>query len=208
MRIDHLFEPLHPTVIHCIGVPGSSRDFFINCLAHHPAIHLNLGEHYLFNTAEEQVLFLSRQIAAQQTAGINNTVTTNTVKIPGPLLLEHCANRKLLTVAASNSVESFDQIHELYSAARIVMVRATVDYLGIHADQYDEQGLLMEKQIGNYALQIDSDRFLDWESFLTTWQWTVRVLALGPVNDSVVSSLQQFHNRYVTTRSNVVPAQA
>ena len=208
MRIDHLFEPLHPTVIHCTGVPGSSRDFFINCLAHHPAVHVNLGEHYLFNTAEEQVVFLSRQLTAQQSAGINNTVTTNTAKIPGPLLLEHCANRKLLTVAASNSANSFDQIHELYPTARIVMMRATVEYLGIHADQHDEQGLLMARQIGNYALQLDSDRFLDFETFLSTWQWTVRVLGLGPVDDSIVSSLQQFHNRYVTTRSNVAPAQA
>jgi hypothetical protein len=156
MRIDHLFEPLHPTVIHCTGVPGSSRDFFINCLAHHPAVHINLGDHYLFNTPAEQTLFLSRQIAAQQSVGVNNSVTTNTVKMPGTPLLDHCAARGLLTVAASNSANSFDQIHELYPAARIVMVKATVEYLGTHAEQYDEQGLLMAKQIGNYALQIEA----------------------------------------------------
>jgi hypothetical protein len=202
-------ESRNSTVIHCTGVPGSSRDFFINCLAHHPAVHIDLGDHYLFNTPAEQIAFLSRQIAAQQSAGINNTVTTNTAKIPGTPLLEHCANRKLLTIAASNSVESFDQIHELYPAARIVMVRAGVEYLGIHADQYNEQGLLMERQMGNYALQIGSDRFLVWESFLSTWQWTVRVLGLDPVvSDDVIASLEVFHTRYVTTRSSVVPAQA
>lgn len=203
MNIDHLFEPLHPTVIHCIGVPGSSRDFFINCLAHHPAIHVNLGEHYLFDTPAEQRLFLSRQLTAQQSAAVNNSITTNTAKIPGPLLLEHCVARKLLTVAASNSVESFDRIHKLYPTARILMVRATIDYLGTHADRHDEQGLLMAKQIGNYALQVDSDRFLAWELFLPIWQWTVRVMGLDPVDDNVIELLEQFHGQYISTRYTI-----
>jgi len=203
MNIDHLFESNHPTVIHCTGVPGSSRDFFINCLAHHPAIHVNLGEYYLFNSHREQRLFLSRQLTAQQSAGVNNSITTNTVKMPGPQLLEHCVNRKLLTIAASNSVDSFDQIHQLYPTAMIVMVRASKEYLGIHADQYDEQGQLMGKQIGNYALQVDSNRFLDFESFLSTWQWTVRVLRLDPVNDDVIELLEQFHGQYISTRYTI-----
>jgi hypothetical protein len=208
MYINHLFEPCHPTVIHCTGVPGSSRDFFINCLAQHPAVHINLGEHYLFNTPAEQRMFLSRQLAAQAAARVNNTITTNTVKLVSTQLLEHCADRKLLTVAASNDADSFDKIHELYPTARVVMTRATVDYLGSHADQYEQQGQLMGRLIGNYALQIESDRFPAWDSFLSTWQWTVRVLGLDPVDDSIVSSLQQFHSRYITTRSSVVPVQA
>lgn len=206
MDIDHLFEPHHPTVIHCTGVPGSSRDFFINCLAHHPAIHVNLGEHYLFNTHEEQILFLSRHILAQKSAGVNNTKTTNRPKIPGPQLLEHCTNRNLLTVAASNSVDSFGQIHELYPKARLVMAVATEEYLGVHADQYEEQGQLMGLLIGNHAVQIHSDRFLSFESFFRTWNWTIDVLGLAPVVDSAqISALEQFHKQYITTRSSVAP---
>jgi hypothetical protein len=177
-------------------VPGSSRDFFSNCLAHHPAIHVNLGDDYLFNSPEEQVLFLSRHISAQKTAGINNTKTTNKIKIPGPRLLEHCAARGLLAVAASNDEDSFDKICELYPAARIVMTQASSEYLGtVHADHYAEQSRLMEISIGLDSLYVRSDAFLSWESFFSVWEWTTDMLKLDPVvDDKIISALKQFHN--------------
>lgn len=207
MNIDHLFESHHPTVIHCTGVPGSSRDFFINCLAHHPGIHVNLGEHYLFNTHEEQVLFLSRHISAQRALGVNNTKTTNKIKIPGPQLLDHCANRNLLTIVASNSVDSFGEIQGLYPNAKVVMTRATVEYLGVQADHYAEQSRLIEMSIGLDSSYITSEAFLSWESFFSVWEWTVDALRLAPVDDCVVSALKQFHRQYITTRSSAVPVQ-
>jgi hypothetical protein len=204
MNIDHLFEPLHPTVIHCVGVPGSSRDFFINCLAHHPAVHINLGQYYLFSSPEDQRVFLSRQLSAVRSGG---SVGVNRVRTVDPELLQHCAARGLVTVAASNSVDSFDSIREQYPAARTVMTRATVEYLGTHADQYESQSLLLGRLIGNHALQVDSDRFLVWESFLATWQWTVGCLGLDLVDDGVIAALREFHRQYITTKSSVVPAQ-
>ena len=207
MGIAQLFETRHPTVIHCTGVPGSSRDFFINCLAHHPAVHVNLGEHYLFNSPEEQVLFLSHHISAQATAGVDNTVTTNRVKMPGPCLLEHCVAHRLLTIAASNDQDSFNKIYALYPTAKIVMTRATVEYLGVHADHYAEQDRLIEMSIGLDSSYITSEAFLSWESFFSVWEWTIDMLRLDPVDDSIVSALKQFHNQYITTRSSAAPAQ-
>jgi len=188
-------------------VPGSSRDFFINCLAHHPGIHVNLGEYYLFNSPEEQMLFLSRHISAQTAAGVNNTVTTNQVKIPSTQLLEHCAARGLLTVAASNDKDSFNKINVLYPAAKIVMTRATVEYLGVHAERYTEQSRLMEMSIGLDSLYVTSTAFLSWESFFSVWEWTIDMLKLDPVDDHVVSALKQFHRQYITTRSSAAPVQ-
>jgi hypothetical protein len=200
---------IDPIVIHCTGVPGSSRDFFINCLAHHPAIHVNMGDDYLFDSPGDQVLFLSRQISAQAAAGVDATVATNRVKMPGPRLLEHCAARGLLTIAASNDENSFDKISELYPAARIVMTQASSEYLGtVHADHYAEQSRLMEISIGLDSLYIRSDAFLSWESFFSVWEWTVDALKLDTVvDDETVSALAQFHRQYITTRSNVVPVQ-
>jgi hypothetical protein len=202
MDIDH-------TVVHCTGVPGSSRDFFINCLAHHPAMHVNMGDDYLFNSPKEQVLFLSRQISAQAAAGVNNTVATNRVKMPGPRLLEHCATRGLLTIAASNDEDSFDKIYALYPAARIVMTQASREYLGtVHADHYAEQGRLIELSIGLDSLYVRSDVFLSWESFFPIWEWTTNVLGLDTVIDnSIISALEQFHRQYITTRSSAGPVQ-
>jgi len=186
-------------------VPGSSRDFFINCLAHHPAIHVDLGDDYLFNSPEDQVLFLSRHISAQKTAGINNTKTTNKIKIPGSQLLEHCAARGLLAVAASNDEDSFNKIYALYPAARIVMTRAEVEYLGVHADRYTEQSRLMELSIGLDSLYVRSEAFLSWESFFSIWEWTTDMLKLDPVvDDKIISALKQFHNQYITTRYNFI----
>jgi hypothetical protein len=197
----------HSEVIHCTGVPGSSRDFFINCLAYHPGIHVNLGEHYLFNSPEEQMLFLSRNISAQIAAGVNNTVTTNRVKIPGSQMLEHCAGRGLLAIAASNNEDSFNKIYRLYPAARIIMTQATVEYLGVHADQHAEQSRLMELSIGLDSSYITSEAFLSWESFFSVWEWTIDMLKLDPVDDSIVSALKQFHSQYITTRSSAAPVQ-
>ena len=189
-------------------MPGSSRDFFINCLAHHPGIHVNLGEHYLFNSPEEQMLFLSRHIFAQTAAGVNNTATTNRVKIPGSQMLEHCTARGLLAIAASNDEDSFNKIYRLYPAAKIVMTRADVKYLGVHAERYAEQSRLMELSIGFDSSYITSAAFLSWESFFSIWEWTIDVLKLDPVvDDKIISALKQFHHQYITTRSNAAPVQ-
>ena len=127
--------------------------------------------------------------------------------MPGPRLLEHCANRKLLTAAASNNLDSFNKIYTLYPAAKIVMTRATVEYLGVHADHYAEQSRLMELSIGLDSSYITSEAFLSWESFFSVWEWTVEVLKLDSIDDSVVSALKQFHRQYVTTRSSAAPVQ-
>jgi hypothetical protein len=203
MDIDHC----HSEVIHCTGVPGSSRDFFINCLAHHPAIHVNLGEHYLFNSPKDQISFLSHHISAQAAAGVNSAITTNQVKIPGSQLLEHCNARSLLTIAASNNEDSFNKIHTLYPASKIIMTRADAEYLGVHADRYTEQSRLMEMAIGLDSLFVASTAFLYWESFFPVWEWTIDMLRLDPVDDSIVSALKQFHSRYITTRSSAAPVQ-
>jgi len=159
----------------------------------------------LFNSPEEQILFLSRHISAQTAAGVNNTVTTNRVKIPGSQLLEHCAARGLLTIAASNDEDSFNKIYTLYPTAKIVMTRSTVEYLGVQADYYAEQSRLIEMSIGLDSYYITSEAFLSWESFFSVWEWTTDMLKLDPVvDDKIISALKQFHNQYIKTRYNVI----
>jgi len=137
------------------------------------------------------MLFLSRHIFAQTAAGVNNTITTNRVKIPGSQMLEHCAARGLLAIAASNDEDSFNKIYRLYPAAKIVMTQATIEYLGVHADQYTEQSRLMERSIGLDSSYITSTAFLSWESFFSIWEWTIDVLKLDPVvDDKIISALK------------------